>query len=47
MEKVSQAVSSDVRTSFQGLAKTAKNLNPTSDALGKYVSEIEDALRTL
>jgi len=47
MEKVSQAVSSNVRASFQGLAKTARNLNFTSDALGKYVSEIEEALKSL
>jgi hypothetical protein len=47
MEKVSQAISSDVQAHFRELARTAKQLNQTSDALGKYVAEIEEALKTL
>jgi hypothetical protein len=47
MEKVSEAVTSDVRASFRELAKTASQLNFVSDALGKYVTEIESGLKTL
>jgi hypothetical protein len=47
MEKVSKAVASDVQASFRRLAQTASQLNFVSDALGKYIAEIESGLRTL
>jgi hypothetical protein len=47
MESVSKLLSSNVQDSFRELAKTAKQLNFASDALGKYVGEIEKALRAL
>ena len=47
MEKVSKATASDVQASFRELAKTASQLNTVSDALGKYVAEVETGLKTL
>ena len=47
MEKVSKTVASNVQASFRELAQTASQLNFVSDALGKYISEIESGLKTL
>jgi hypothetical protein len=47
VEKVSKATASDVQASFRELAKTASQLNTVSDALGKYVAEVEIGLKTL
>jgi hypothetical protein len=47
MEKVSEAIASEVQASFRGLAKTASQLNFVSDALGKYVAEIESGIKSL
>ncbi len=47
MEEVSKVVASDVQASFRELAKTASQLNFVSDALGKYIAEIESGLKTL
>jgi hypothetical protein len=47
MEKISNSVASDVQASFRELSKTASQLNFVSDALGKYIAEIESGLKTL
>ncbi len=47
MASPSDAIASKVRDSFKELAKTSSHLNSVSDALGKYIAEIEKALKTL
>src|ERR1035438_5114220 len=47
MANFTNPVTSKVQESFRDLAKTASQLNFVSDALGKYISEIEDAFKSI
>jgi hypothetical protein len=47
MADVKASLRADVTSAFEELTTTAKSLNVASDALGKFVAEIEDALKSL
>jgi hypothetical protein len=47
MADVGEPIASKVRTAFQQLAKTSSHLNFVSDSLGKYISEVEEGLKSL
>jgi hypothetical protein len=47
MANVSEPLASTVQASFRELSATASEVNSVSDALGKFVTEIEDGLKSL
>jgi len=47
MANASDPLASTIQASFSELAKTATEVNEVSDALGKFIVEIEDGLKSL